>query len=74
MRVEVDGLLAQKLADVLVGGLLVAAQVQELVAVADDGLPLLVEQRPQLRHVLDDDRRGHPAPAHGGEYLLKIIG
>ena len=36
-------------------GLLIAAEIQELVAVAHDGFPLLFEQSLKLRKVLDYD-------------------
>ena len=37
------------------GAVLVAAEVQKLVAVADDAFPLLVEQGFELGDVLNDD-------------------
>ncbi|MPN62875.1 hypothetical protein SDC9_210628 [bioreactor metagenome] len=36
-------------------GLLVAAEIDELIAVAHDALPLFFEQRFKLREVLQDD-------------------
>ena len=38
----VDGLLAQQLGDILMGALLVTAQIQERIAVAGDGLPAVL--------------------------------
>ena len=55
-------------------GLLIAAQVDELVAVADNAFPLLLKQGLELRHVLNDDRDRNLAGAHGGEQLVKLIG
>ncbi len=55
-------------------GLLVAAKVQERVAVAGDGLPavLLVESF-QLGEVLHDDGRGHLAGAHGRQRFVEFL-
>ena len=55
VSVRVDGFLAQQFAYILMGGLLVATQVEELIAVADDRFPLLFKQRLQLGEVLQDD-------------------
>ena len=55
---RVDGLLAQQLGDVFVGAQFVAAQVEELVTITYDVLPLLLEQGFELGHVLDDDGHG----------------
>ena len=70
---RVDGLLAQHLGDVLVRGGLIAAQVQQAVAVARYGLPGVLEQRLDLRKVLYDDGRGDLPAAHGGKAPLKVL-
>ena len=72
--VGVNGFLAQELGNVLVGALLVAAQIDELIAVADDALPLLFEQGLQLGHVLNDDAHGDFPGTHGRQQLVKFIG
>ena len=72
--VGVNGFLAQELGNILVGTLLVAAQIDELVTVADDALPLLFKQGLQLCHVLNDDAHGDFPGAHGRQQLVKLIG
>ena len=37
------------------GGLLITAEVEKLVAVTDDALPLLLKQGLELRHILNDN-------------------
>ena len=55
VSVRVDGFLAQQFAHIFVGGLLVATQVEELIAVADYGFPLLFKQCLELCKVLMND-------------------
>lgn len=55
------------------GTLLVTAQVQKLVAVTHDALPLLLKQSLQLRKILNDDGDGNLAASHGGQELIKLI-
>ena len=55
------------------GGLLVAAQIKEAIAVAHDAFPLLFVQRLDLRHVLQDDGYRHLAGAHDGEDLIEVL-
>ena len=50
-----DGLLAQQFGHILVGALLVAAQVDKGVGVADDALPRVLEKFFQLGDVLQND-------------------
>lgn len=71
--IRIDGLLAQQLGNILVGTLLVAAQVQKFIAVAHNTFPLLLEQSFQLRKVLDDDGDGNLTASHGGQELIKLI-
>ena len=71
--IRIDGLLAQQLGNILVGTLLVAAQVQKFIAVAHNTFPLLLEQGFQLRKVLDDDGDGNLTASHGGQELIKLI-
>lgn len=73
MGLRVNGFLAQHFGYVLVGSGLVAAQVQQAVAVAGDRLPGVLEQRLDLRQVLDDNRRGDLTAAHGGQAPLKVL-
>ena len=54
-------------------GLLIAAQVQEGIAVADNRLPLLFKQSLQLCHVLNDDRHRDLSASHGGQQLIELI-
>ena len=56
------------------GGLLITAEIQEVVAIAHDALPLLFKQSLELCKVLDDDADGDLAAAHGGQQLVKLIG
>ena len=53
--VGVDSRLAELFADVLVGALFVTAEIDKLVAVADDRFPLLFKQRFELCEILQDD-------------------
>lgn len=63
----INGGLAQRLGDVLVGAGLVAAQVEDGVRVAGDGLPAILVQLLDLGHVLDDGTGRDVAGAHGGQ-------
>ena len=54
-------------------GLLIAAEIQELVAVAHDGFPLLFEQSLKLRKVLDYDTDAYLTRTHRGEQLVKFV-
>ena len=69
----VDGALAHELGNVFVGGLFVASEVDEGIAVAHQGFPTVLEQSFQLGHVLDDDGHGDFPAAHGGQQLFKIV-
>ena len=71
--IRVDGFLAQQLTHILVGGLLIAAQVEKLIAVADDGFPLLFKQCLELCQVLKDDGHKHTTGAHNGKYLIEVV-
>ena len=73
VSVGVDSCLAKHLADILVRGLLVAPEKNELVAVANNALPLLFKQCFKLREVLQDDADADFPRAHGGEYLVELI-
>ena len=55
VSVRVNGLLAKQLRDIFVGGLLVTAEIEKLVTVADDAFPLLLKQGFELRQILNDD-------------------
>ena len=71
--VGIQRFLAHELGDVFVGFLLVAAQVEKLVAQPHQGLPLLLEQRLELGHVLRDvGTKDVPAP-HGGEPRQEVV-
>lgn len=60
-----DRFLAQLLRDILVRALLVAAEVNHRIGVADDALPVVFEQGFELRYVLQDDRGRDVAGSHG---------
>ena len=64
--IRINGLLAQQLGNILMGTLLVAAQVQKLIAVAHNTFPLLFKQSLQLRKVLNNDGNGNLPASHGG--------
>ena len=55
------------------GGLLVAAQVEELIAVSDNGFPLLFKQRLQLGEVLQDDTDEYATGTHNGKNLIEVV-
>ena len=57
--VGVDGFLAQQLRHILVRALLVAAEIEELIAVTHDGFPLLFKQGFELGKVLNDNAHGN---------------
>ena len=70
---RVDGFLAQKFAHIFGGGLLVATQVEELIAVADDGFPLLFKQCLELCQVLKNDGHKHTTGTHNGKDLIEVV-
>ena len=55
------------------GGLLVATQVEELIAVADDGFPLLFKQCLELCQVLKNDGHKHATGTHNGKNLIEVV-
>ena len=55
------------------GTLFVTSQIQKLVAVAHNALPLLFKQSFQLCKILNDDGDGNLAASHGGQELIKLI-
>ena len=55
------------------GFLFVAAQVEKLVAQPHQGLPLLLEQRLDLRHVLSDVAAEYGTASHGGEPRQEVV-
>ena len=55
-------------------GLLIAAKVEEFVAVTDNGFPLLFEQSLELREVLQDNADRYTAGTHDRENFIKVIG
>lgn len=73
VSVCVDGFLAQQFAHIFVGGLLVATQVEELIAVADDGFPLLFKQCLELCQVLKNDGHKHTTGTHNGKDLIEVV-
>ena len=54
-------------------GLLIAAEIDKLVAVADNGFPLLFKQGFQLCHVLQNDADADSSGTHNGKNLIKVI-
>ena len=71
---HIQGLLAQHLRDVFMGGLLVPAQIQQRVGVAQQSLPFVLKQRLQPRDILQHNG-GHDVPgAHGALYLPEVAG
>ena len=56
------------------GRLLVPAEIDEAVAVAHNGLPLLLKQSLQLREVLQDDGHAYASGSHDGQDLIEVIG
>ena len=62
---NINGFLAQQLGNVLVGALLIAAQIDESIGIADDALPIVLEKRLQLADILQDDG-GHDIPGTHG--------
>ena len=55
------------------GALLVAAQIQKLIAVAHDAFPLLFKQGFELCQILQDDTDRHATGTHNRQYLVKIV-
>ena len=55
------------------GRLLIAAQIEELITVADDGFPLLFKQCFKLCQVLKDDRHKHATGTHNGKDLIEVV-
>ena len=71
---HIQRLLAQHLRNILVGRLLVAAQIQQRVSVAQQSLPVVLEQCLQTGYILQDDGGHDIAGTHGALYLYKIAG
>lgn len=71
--VRVNGLLAQQFGHILVGGLLVAAQIEKFITVSHNALPLLFKEGLELSEVLDDDAHGDLSAPHGGKQLVEFI-
>ena len=69
---DVDGLLAEQLAEPFSGGLLVAAEEEHAVAVADDGLPRVLVHGLQLGDGLEDDTDADLARADRGDELVEV--
>ena len=55
------------------GALLVAAQIQELIAVAHDAFPLFLEKGFKLCQILQDNRNRHPSGTHDAQNLVEVI-
>ena len=55
------------------GRCFVAAEIKELVAVAEDRLPFLFKQRFERRHILQNDGHIHIAGAHDRKDLGEIL-
>ena len=51
----------------------VAAEVKELIAVAEDRLPFLFKQRFECRYILQNDRHIHIAGAHDCKDLGEVL-
>ena len=71
--VGIQRFLAHELGNILVGLLFIAAQVEKLVAQPHQGLPLLLEQRLDLRHVLSDVAAEYGTASHGGEPGQEVV-
>ncbi len=69
---DVDGLLAEQLAEPFGGGLLVAAEEQHRVTVAYDGLPRVLVHRLELGDGLEDDTDADLARADRGDELVEV--
>ena len=61
----INGFLAELFGNVLVGALLVAAEIDKGISVADDALPVVFEQGFELGYVLQDDGGHDVAGSHG---------
>jgi hypothetical protein len=57
-----------------VGTLLVAAQIEEFIAVAADAFPLLFKEGFELCQILQDNRNGYTSGTHDAQNLVKVIG
>ena len=72
--VHINGLLAEVgFRNHFVGAGFIAAQIQKLIAVAQDGFPLLFKQVLKLGDILNDDGHKHIPGTHGRQQLVKII-
>lgn len=65
--------LAQQLRHILMRALLVAAEIEELIAVTHDGFPLLFKQGFELGKVLNDNAHGNFPRTHSGKQLVELI-
>ena len=71
--IRVQRLLAHELGNILVGFLFVSAEIEKLVAQADQRFPLLLEQRLDLRHILRDIAAEDVAASHGGKPGQEVV-
>ena len=55
------------------GTLLVAAQIEKFITVADNAFPLLLKQGFELCQILQDNRNGHATGAHHAQNLIEVI-
>ena len=55
------------------GALLVAAQIQKLIAVADNAFPLLFKKGFELCQILQDNGYRYPSGTHNGQDFIKVI-
>lgn len=69
---DVDGLLAEQLAEPFGGGLLVATEEQHRITVAHDGLPRVLVHRLELGDGLEDDADADLARADRGDELVEV--
>ena len=54
-------------------GLLISAEVDKLITVSHNALPLLFKEGLELSEVLDDDAHGDLSAPHGGKQLVEFI-
>ena len=71
--IRVQRLLAHELGNILVGFLFVPAEIEKLVAQADQRFPLLLEQRLDLRHILRDIAAEDIAASHCGKPGQEVV-
>ena len=71
--IGINGFFPKQFTHIFVGTLLISAQIDKLIAITHDALPLLFKQGLELGKVLQDDTDRNTAGAHDRQDLVEVI-